>query len=206
MMKRTICVLLTVALVLGMAVIPASAGAVLYGDIDSNGKINNRDLGRLQQHLGDWEVDIDLIAADVDDNGKVNNRDLGRLQQYLGDWDVQLGPDEPVFPQVELPENSYDLDGKGRIFAETITQDGNTVSVLFVNKHNRWISEETSYVKYICTDAEGNVLTLDNKYYGFLYFGMLEVGDSVVKTFTLPEGTVQVEFGECYINYWTQWA
>ena len=205
-MKRMICALLTVALMLGMTVIPASAASVIYGDIDSNGKINNRDLGRLQQYLGDWEVTIDLVAADVDDNGKVNNRDLGRLQQYLGDWDVQLGPDEPVYPPVELPADNYDLDGKGRIFAETITQDGNTVSVLFVNRHNRWISEETAYIKYICTDAEGNELTLEDKYYGFLYFGMLEVGESIVKTFTLPEGTVKVEFGECFINYWTQWA
>lgn len=206
-MKRTICTLLAVALVLGMAVIPASAASVLYGDITADGKINNKDLGRLQQHLNGWDVTVDATAADVTADGKVNNKDLGRLQQYLGGWEnVQLGPDEPVFPQVELPEDGYDLDGRGRIFAETVTQDGNTVSVLFVNKDKRWISEETSYIKYICTDAEGNELTTNDKYYGYLYFGMLEVGESIVKTFTLPEGTVKVEFGEYRIYYWTQWA
>ncbi len=64
---------------------------ITYGDVDGNGKINNRDLGRLQQYLNEWDVEINLDACDVDGNGKVNNRDLGRLQQYLNEWDVVLG-------------------------------------------------------------------------------------------------------------------
>ncbi len=60
------------------------------GDADGNGKVNNRDLVRLQQYLADWDVEIIKDCCDVDDDGKVNNRDLVRLQQYLADWDVEL--------------------------------------------------------------------------------------------------------------------
>ena len=53
------------------------------GDADGNGKINNRDLGLLQQWLSGYEVTVDTAACDLDNNGKVNNRDLGILQQQL---------------------------------------------------------------------------------------------------------------------------
>lgn len=56
---------------------------ILMGDADGNGKINNRDLGLLQQWLSGYEVTVDTAACDLDHNGKVNNRDLGILQQQL---------------------------------------------------------------------------------------------------------------------------
>ena len=61
------------------------------GDADGNGRVNNRDLGFIQQYLNDWpDVKLDLDACDVDDNGRVNNRDLGLIQQYLNDWGTIL--------------------------------------------------------------------------------------------------------------------
>ena len=56
---------------------------VLLGDVDGNGRVNNRDLGLLQQYLNDWNVSVDLAVCDMDGNGRVNNRDLGQLQQLL---------------------------------------------------------------------------------------------------------------------------
>ena len=61
------------------------------GDLDGNGRINNRDLGMLQQHLNEWPVNINTDAADLDANGRINNRDLGMLQQYINEWDVEFG-------------------------------------------------------------------------------------------------------------------
>lgn len=58
---------------------------VLPGDADGNGKVNNRDLGRLQQHLNEWAVTIDSDACDLDGNGRINNRDLGLLQRLLNE-------------------------------------------------------------------------------------------------------------------------
>ncbi len=61
------------------------------GDLDENGRINNRDLGMLQQHINEWPVNINTDAADLDANGRINNRDLGMLQQYINEWDVEFG-------------------------------------------------------------------------------------------------------------------
>ena len=64
-----------------------SADYVL-GDLDGNGRINNRDMGMLQQYINEWPVNINVDAADLDGNGRVNNRDLGKLQQIINEWDI----------------------------------------------------------------------------------------------------------------------
>ena len=56
---------------------------ILLGDLDGNGQLNNRDLGLMQKHLNDWDVDIVEEALDVNGDGKLNNRDLGALQKLL---------------------------------------------------------------------------------------------------------------------------
>ena len=208
-MKRVMSVLLALALLLSVAVVASSAASadeVMYGDVNGDGKINNRDLGMFQKYLNGSAVDIDLVAADVYADGKINNRDLGLFQKYLNGGDVTLGPEKPVVPPAELPAVGYDIDGKGRIMVDAISQDGYTVTVVIKNHDTKWMTEETSYVKYVCTDAEGNELTLSDKYYGTLYLGMLEVGDVGTYTITLPEGTAKLEFGNYYIKYWSQWA
>ncbi len=70
---------------------PASSEpASLPGDANGDGKVNNKDLGLLQQYLNEWDVTIQKDAVDVNDDGKINNKDLGLLQQYLNEWDVVL--------------------------------------------------------------------------------------------------------------------
>lgn len=60
------------------------------GDVNGDGRVNNKDLGVLQQWLNDWNVSINEAAGDVTGDKRVNNKDLGKLQQYLNDWDVEL--------------------------------------------------------------------------------------------------------------------
>ena len=59
---------------------------ILPGDVNGDQKLNNRDLGLLQQWLADWDVTI-TEGADWNGDGTVNNRDLAMLQQYLSGWD-----------------------------------------------------------------------------------------------------------------------
>ncbi len=59
--------------------------AVIPGDADGDGKVNNRDLGLLQQFINEWAVTIDTAAVDLNGDGRVNNRDLGLLQKQLNE-------------------------------------------------------------------------------------------------------------------------
>ena len=70
-------------------IIPKLAGHT-PGDINDDGKVNNKDLTRLFQYLSDWDVEVNEAALDVNGDSKINNKDLTRLFQYLSDWDVQI--------------------------------------------------------------------------------------------------------------------
>ena len=94
---KKVWIVLAVLCLLTTAVMGVSASAktaVVYGDINNDGDVNNRDLALLQKYLNNWEVEINEDAADVTADGDVNNRDLALLQKYLNNWEVNLGPDE----------------------------------------------------------------------------------------------------------------
>ena len=59
------------------------ASDVEAGDLDENGKVNNRDLALMQKYLNEWEVTVNVLAADLNNDGKINNRDLSELQKKL---------------------------------------------------------------------------------------------------------------------------
>lgn len=60
----------------------------IFGDVNSDGTVNNLDRVYLTRYLADWNdyQDIDLKAADVDCNGIVNNLDRVILTRYLANW------------------------------------------------------------------------------------------------------------------------
>ncbi|MBR6902912.1 MAG: hypothetical protein IKN39_03380, partial [Clostridia bacterium] len=62
----------------------------LPGDINGDGKVNNKDIVRLFKYLSDWDVEVDSKALDVNGDGAVNNKDLLRLFKYLSNWDVKI--------------------------------------------------------------------------------------------------------------------
>ena len=60
------------------------------GDINNDGKVNNKDLTRLFKYRSDWDVAVNEAALDVNGDGSVNNKDLLRLFKYLSGWNVQI--------------------------------------------------------------------------------------------------------------------
>jgi len=63
--------------------------SVLPGDINGDGKLNNKDVTRLMQFLAGWEVEA-VAAPDINGDGKLNNKDVTRLMQYLAGWEVEI--------------------------------------------------------------------------------------------------------------------
>ena len=137
------------------------------GDVNSDGKINVRDLGMLQQRLNGWDVTIHEAAADVTGDGKLNVRDLGILQQYLNGWDVQLGggtqPQPPVDPEPPVEDDDV-------LTVEEAIALGSSM------EHNVY-TEEKYYVTGVITevyntmygnmkigDDAGNILTIYGTY------------------------------------------
>ena len=63
----------------------------VYGDVNGDGRINNKDLSLLMQYVNGWVVEIDVTVADVNADGLINNKDFSLLMQYINGWDVVLG-------------------------------------------------------------------------------------------------------------------
>ena len=95
-MKKTLIVLAALCLMMTAVMGVSAAGTTVYGDVNGDGNVNNRDLGILQQYLNEWEVTVDTEAADLNGDGKVNNRDLGLLQQWLNGWEVTLADEADI--------------------------------------------------------------------------------------------------------------
>ena len=182
---------------------------VIFGDINTDGKINIRDLGLLQSYLNKWDVTLDLQAADVNVDGNVNVRDLAILQRYLNNWEVELGPSEPVDPpvepEVEMPAAGYDVDGKGRIVVRSSDLTDGVATFVFENVSKQsgreWIIPEYSRITYACYDAQGNTLTT-----GIVTIGALEVDEIISCHITVPAGTVRIAFVNHNLEYWTPWT
>jgi hypothetical protein len=59
------------------------------GDLNGDGKWNNKDVTRLMQYLAGWDVET-AVPPDINGDGKLNNKDVTRLMQYLAGWDVEI--------------------------------------------------------------------------------------------------------------------
>ena len=64
----------------------------MYGDVDSNKKVNSTDVIRIRRHIATgWEQTINEKAADVDLNNKINSTDVIYVRRYIATgWDITL--------------------------------------------------------------------------------------------------------------------
>ena len=62
----------------------------LPGDINGDGKVNNKDVTRLQKYLKGDDVEVVTFNLDTNGDGSVNNKDLTRLQRFVKGLDVEL--------------------------------------------------------------------------------------------------------------------
>ncbi len=60
------------------------------GDVNRDGKKNNKDLGLIMQYINTWNVKVDPGACDINGDGNVNNKDYGTFMRYLNNWEDGL--------------------------------------------------------------------------------------------------------------------
>lgn len=63
---------------------------VLAGDINGDGKQNNKDVILMMQYFAGWDVDIGGSDPDLNGDGKQNNKDVILLMQFLAGWHIEL--------------------------------------------------------------------------------------------------------------------
>ncbi len=88
-----------------------SLRALIYGDVNRDGKITVTDVTAMLKKLANWDVDVNSDAADVDASGKVNVSDVTKMLKYLAGWDdISLGNVRMVFENTKLNAPAEDKD------------------------------------------------------------------------------------------------
>ena len=83
--------------------------ALIYGDVDRNGKINLGDVSGMLKSIAKWDNDINTDAADVDKNEKINLADVSKMLKKLAKWDdISLGNVRMVFENKALTAEHED--------------------------------------------------------------------------------------------------
>ncbi len=86
-----------------------SIKALIYGDVDRNGKINLGDIAGVLKSIAKWGNDINTDAADVDKTGKINLADVSKMLKYIAKWDdISLGNVRLVYENKALTAESED--------------------------------------------------------------------------------------------------
>ncbi len=88
-----------------------SARAIIWGDVDRNGKINLGDVSGMLKSIARWKSDISTDAADVDRNAKLNLADVSKMLKKLAKWeDISLGNVRMVFENTAITETGDGID------------------------------------------------------------------------------------------------
>ena len=80
-----------------------SLKALIYGDVNRDGKVNLGDVSASLRKIAKWDSDINDLASDVDKNGKLNLGDVSKMLKKIAKWDdISLGNVRWVFENTKL--------------------------------------------------------------------------------------------------------
>ena len=118
-MKKLLSFFIVFAIIISSFGIVTFADGVIYGDVNSDHKVNNKDCAVLMQYLNGWRIEISFLNSDVNVDSKINNRDFALLLQFINDWEVVLGQKESS----DIDTEQYR--GTTVTFATTVLSDTN---------------------------------------------------------------------------------
>ena len=70
---------------------PTASGDILYGDANSDGAVNMKDVLAIRKCIAGLSADIDLVAADANADGVVNMKDVLSIRKYIAGLIDTLG-------------------------------------------------------------------------------------------------------------------
>lgn len=93
----------------GSALVPSGAvvrsgedelRTVIYGDVNSDGKITVGDAIIILKSVAGWDVSFELDTGDAAPDGKINVSDVIAVLKWVAGWDVMLGG--AVYPAIDF--------------------------------------------------------------------------------------------------------
>ena len=131
--------------------------AHLAGDINGDGKVNNKDLTRLAQYLTGRSLDYVEGSLDVNGDGRINNKDLTRLAQKLAGRNVQLffGTKPAPAPLTIAAQPESLTVQEGDTVSLSVTVSGGTPPYSY-----RWVDSGFADIQTVTSASASDTLTL----------------------------------------------
>jgi len=83
--------------------------ALIYGDVNRDGKVNLGDVSSILKQIAKWETETSQLAADVNKDEKVNLADVSKMLKKIAKWDdISLGNVRMVFENKALTAEHED--------------------------------------------------------------------------------------------------
>ena len=153
--------------------------ALIYGDVNRDGKANLSDVSVILQKIAGWDTDINNDAADVNKSGDTDLLDVTKMLKYAAGWDdISLGNVRMVFENkaitAENDSDSFDLFFTSMMNKLGANETDHTGEFSYKMKLARNESESCQALLYSVADAEGLSAELTD----FVY----EYGDAVIES------------------------
>lgn len=137
-----------------------SLKALIYGDVNRDGKVSIGDAIDVLKIIAGWDTTVNKDAADVEKDGKVNVSDAIKLLKYVANWsDISLGNVRMVLdnskqtaPSEDSRINMYFASMMEKIARENTTPTGNNAFKMSLARNE---SESCQAILAASEDKEG---------------------------------------------------
>ena len=150
-MKKLLSVILSAIMIVSVIcssqiISVSAAGAGMAGDVNTDKKVNNKDVTVLFRYTSGATQDaFDETAADCNGDGGIDNKDVADLFRYLSGLDVKLyygkKPVSPKEPGYVIPDE--ELSGMNKA-AKPLSDDGNGAAILTRLKQDKVIRNNSA--------------------------------------------------------------
>lgn len=112
-MKKTVCFIIAFMMLLTAVILHTSVFALLSGDVDGSGEVNNKDVVILFRYVTTNDPVNVKGNCDINSDGSVDNKDVVTLFRRVSGENTKENSGEIELPDVTLRLNSVEYDEKG---------------------------------------------------------------------------------------------